>query len=126
MTRTRMRSTGNPSNKLPPAHPGEVLNEDFLKPLGLTAEGLGQAIGVSGSAIRQLVRGHRTGKRKHRPYGISMDLALRLARYFGTSAELWLNLQRAYEFKMFEQDIAFHRIIRDIVPHPKKKGVLVP
>jgi addiction module HigA family antidote len=69
-------------------HPGEVLREDFLLPLSLTAYRLAKAVGMSESAVREILHGKR---------GITAATALRLARFFGTSPELWLNLQAAYE-----------------------------
>jgi len=73
---------------LNPIHPGEVLNEDFLKPLGLSQYRLAKAIHVPPRRINEIVLGKR---------GISADTALRLARYFGTSPDVWLNLQTHYE-----------------------------
>ena len=71
-----------------PTHPGQVLREDFLKPLRLTQYGLAQALGVSQIRISEIVNGKRA---------ISPDTALRLARYFGTSAEFWLGMQATYD-----------------------------
>ena len=73
---------------LKPIHPGEVLVEDFLKPLGLTQYRLANAIHVPPRRVNEIVLGKR---------GITADTALRLARYFGTSAEVWMNLQIRYE-----------------------------
>ncbi|OAN64457.1 HigA family addiction module antitoxin [Magnetospirillum moscoviense] len=75
---------------LPPIHPGEHLREDFLVPLGITAYRLAKDIGVPVSRVQDIL-----GERR----GISGDTALRLARYFGTSAEFWLNLQRDWELE---------------------------
>ncbi len=72
--------------KLPPVHPGEVLLEDFMKPHGLTAYRVAKDIGVPALRIHQIVKGER---------GISADTALRLARYFGTSAEVWVRTPNA-------------------------------
>jgi antitoxin HigA-1 len=69
-------------------HPGEVLREDFLIPLGITAYRLAKAIGVTESAVSDILNGRR---------GITAATALLLARFFGTTPELWLNLQAAYE-----------------------------
>jgi addiction module HigA family antidote len=69
-------------------HPGEVLREDFLIPLGITAYRLSKAIGIPESALSDILNGRR---------GITAATALRLARFFGTTPELWLNLQVAYE-----------------------------
>lgn len=76
------------SEKLAPIHPGEVLREEFMLPLGLSSNALARALGVTAARISEIVREER---------GITADTALRLARYFGTSEDLWLNLQRRYE-----------------------------
>jgi addiction module HigA family antidote len=76
------------TSKLEPVHPGEVLAQEFLVPNGLTASALAKALGVPANRISELVRGRR---------GISGDTALRLARFFGTSPEVWLNLQARFE-----------------------------
>jgi len=81
---TRM-SEGEKSGTI---HPGEVLREEFLLPLGLTAYRLAKELGMTESAVGEILHGKR---------GITAATALRLARFFGTSAELWLNLQAAYE-----------------------------
>lgn len=69
-------------------HPGEVLSEEFLKPMNLSQNRLALNIGVPARRINEIVLGKR---------GISADTALRLARYFGTSAEFWLGLQAQYD-----------------------------
>jgi len=73
---------------IPPIHPGEILREEFLDPLGLSVYGLAQAIGVNRARLNDIVLGRR---------GISADTALRLARYFRTDAQSWMNLQTRYE-----------------------------
>jgi addiction module HigA family antidote len=78
---------------LPPVHPGEHLREDFMVPLRLTAYGLAQSIGVPTTRIQAIITGRR---------GISGDTALRLARYFDTTPEFWMNLQRDYELENAE------------------------
>jgi addiction module HigA family antidote len=75
---------------LPPIHPGEQLREEFMLPLGLTVEGLAQDIGVPAHQVQALI---------DKSCALSGDLALRLARYFGTTPEFWLNLQRDYELQ---------------------------
>ena len=75
---------------LPPIHPGEQLREEFLKPLGLSAYRLAKDIGVPTTRVQTIIAERR---------GISGDTALRLARYFGTSPEFWLNMQRDYELE---------------------------
>jgi antitoxin HigA-1 len=75
-------------NRLPPVTAGEILSEEFMKPEGITANALAMALHVPGTRIHEIV----TGKR-----GISAETALRLGRYFGNSAEFWMNLQKNYE-----------------------------
>lgn len=88
------------TSKIPPVHPGEVLMEDFIKGFEITQNRLAVAIGVPPRRINEIVHGKR---------GITADTALRLAKYFGTSAEFWLNLQSYYELDRAE-DIAGKQI----------------
>jgi addiction module HigA family antidote len=74
--------------KLNPIHPGEVLSEEFLKPMGLSQNRLALNMGVPARRINEIVLGKRS---------ISADTALRLARFFGTSAEFWMGLQAQYD-----------------------------
>lgn len=76
---------------MPPIHPGEVLLEEYLKPLDVTQHRLAVAIGVPPRRINEIVHGKRR---------ISTDTALRLARYFGTSERFWLNLQDRYDIEV--------------------------
>jgi antitoxin HigA-1 len=80
----------------PPAHPGEVLREDFLKPLHLSQYALAKAIAVPQIRISEIVNGKRA---------ITPDTALRLARYFGTSAEFWMGMQTTYDLEMARDNI---------------------
>ena len=91
-------------DKHPPIHPGEVLLEDFIKPLGLSQYRVAKDIGVPALRISQIVRGERS---------ITADTALRLARYFGTSAAVWLRLQARYDLEIAEAKIA-KRINREV------------
>ena len=91
-------------NTLSPIHPGEVLLEDFMKPLGLTQYRLAHDIGVTPIRISQIVNGQRA---------ISVDTAMRLARYFSTSAAVWLRLQVRYELEVAEKDLS-ERINREV------------
>ncbi len=91
-------------NRLPPVHPGEVLLEDFIKPLGLSQYRVAQDIGVPALRISQIVRGQRS---------ITADTALRLARYFGMSANVWLRMQARYDLEVTEAKIA-KRINREV------------
>ena len=79
---------------LPPVHPGEVLAEDFMKPLGLTQYRMAKDIGVPALRISQIVRGQRS---------VTADTALRLARYFGTSPDVWLRLQASYDLEVTQR-----------------------
>lgn len=79
-----------PERDLPPVHPGEQLREEFLKPLGISAYKLAQDIDVPVSRVQDLLAERRA---------ITADTALRLARYFGTTPEFWLNLQRDYDLE---------------------------
>jgi addiction module HigA family antidote len=89
---------------LSPIHPGEVLLEDFMKPLGLSQYRLAQDIGVTPIRISQIVNGQRA---------ITVDTAMRLARYFGTSAVVWLRLQVRYDLEVAEKTMA-DRINREV------------
>jgi len=80
-------------NRLPPVHPGEVLLEDFMKSLGLSQNRVARDLAVPVLRIGQIVRGQRS---------ISADTALRLARYFGTSAAVWMRLQARYNLETAE------------------------
>jgi antitoxin HigA-1 len=92
--------------RLPPVHPGEILREDILKPLGISVNKLGRDLRVPVTRISEIVNGRR---------GISADTALRLARYFGTTAEFWMNLQAAYDLDTTQRASA-DRIARDVNP----------
>jgi antitoxin HigA-1 len=87
-----------------PIHPGEILLEDFMKPLGLTQYRLARDLRVTPIRISQIVNGNRS---------ISIDTALRLARYFGTSAAVWLRLQVHYDLEVAEQELG-KRINREV------------
>ena len=92
------------NDKLPPIHPGEVLLEDFLQPLGVTQYRLAKDIAVPPRRVNEIVHGLR---------GISADTALRLARYLGTSAEMWMNLQSRYDLER-QRDEAEERILGEV------------
>lgn len=98
------RRTGR--RDFPPIHPGEVLGEEFLKPLGLSQYALAQAISVPQIRISEIVRGKRA---------ITPDTALRLARYFGTSAEFWINMQATFDL-MVARDSLGAAIEKSIAP----------
>jgi len=91
-------------NKLSPVHPGEVLLEEFLKPMGLSQNRLALDIGVPPRRINEIVLGKR---------GITADTALRLARYFGMSAQFWLGLQMDYDLDVTQDKLAA-RLTREV------------
>ncbi len=76
--------------RLDPIHPGEILEEEFMRPLGLSANALARAVDVPVTRVSEIVRGRR---------GVTADTALRLARFLGTSPELWLGLQAEYDLR---------------------------
>ncbi len=82
--------------KMPPVHPGEILLEDFMKPLGITQYRLAKEINVYPRRINEIVHGKRA---------ITADTALRLARFFATSAEVWMNLQAHYDLEVARDEI---------------------
>ena len=91
-----------------PVAPGEVLREEFMKPLGLSASGLALALRVHTTRITDIIR-------TEKPRGISAQTALRLARYFGTTAEFWLALQTAYDLA-YEIEVHGSAIEREVQP----------
>jgi len=85
-----------PTNGMRPVHPGEVLREEFLVPLELSANRLAQVLGIPTNRITEIV-----GERRN----VTADTALRLARAFGTTSEFWMNLQKTYELRTAEIEI---------------------
>lgn len=81
---------------LPPVHPGEILAEEFLSPLGMSARALAAAIDVTPARISDIIAGRRS---------VTADTALRLARYFGTTPQVWLNLQVDYDLAIASRDL---------------------
>ena len=79
-----------PINRMRPVHPGEILREDYLIPLGMSVNALASRLSVPTTRIHEIVKERR---------GITADTAARLARFFGTTPEVWLNLQNAYDLK---------------------------
>lgn len=92
------------TKKLPPIHPGEILLEEFLKPLGISQYRLAKDIKVPARRINEIVHGKRS---------ISADSALRFARYFGTTDRFWLNLQTRYNLEI-EKDKLGKRLIEEV------------
>ena len=105
-TEPQKGSTMKPQNKMRPIHPGEVLREDFLAPLQMTPHALAIALRVPASRINDIVLERR---------GVTLDTALRLARYFGGDAESWLNLQNAYDLKNAQKELA-PKISKEVMP----------
>lgn len=93
--------------KLAPVHPGEVLYEEFLRPLRISQYRLAKDISVPPRRINEIVHGERA---------ITADTALRLARYFGTSERFWLNLQARYDLEV-EKDRLGDRLRKEVVAH---------
>jgi len=94
---------------LSPVHPGEILLEEFLTPLGLSQYRLARGLGVPARRINEIVHGTRT---------VTADTALRLARFFGTSERFWLNLQTAYDLDV-ERDRLGARLRKEVAVLPK-------
>jgi len=94
---------------LTPIHPGEILLEDVLKPLGMSVNQMAKALAVDAARLNEIVRGRR---------GITADTALRLSRYLGTTPEFWLNLQSQYELRVARQRKQ-KEIERAVKPRPQ-------
>jgi len=92
-------------NNMRPIHPGEIIKEEYLEPLGMSVNALAVALRVPAPRINDVVRQKR---------GISIDTALRLARYFNTTAQFWMNLQISYDLKIAKKNIA--KIEDEIIP----------
>jgi addiction module HigA family antidote len=90
--------------KLPPVHPGEVLQEEFMTPLGITQYRLSKDVGVHPRRINEIVHGKRS---------VTADTALRLSRYFGMSERFWLNLQASYDLEL-QKDRLGDRLDREV------------
>lgn len=96
----------NHMNKMRPIHPGEILREEFMSPLGLSANALAVALHVPAPRVNDIVRERR---------GVTPNTALRLARYFGTTPQFWLNLQVSYDLKITQRDTGT-RIEQEVSP----------
>jgi len=90
---------------LPPIHPGEILREEFMQPLGLSANALARRLGVTPARVNEIASERR---------GITADTALRLGRCFSTTAEFWMNLQQRYELEAARREIGV-AVERDVV-----------
>ncbi len=97
------------AKKLPPIHPGEILLEEFMEPLALTQHQLADALGVNVTRINRIINGKSS---------ITADTAMRLGRYFGTTPQLWLNLQTRYDLEKAkdENEAKINKVVR---PRPK-------
>jgi len=95
-----------PANGMRPVHPGEVLREEYLKPLDMSANALAKALKVPASRINDIVLERR---------GVTVDTAMRLVRYFGGDVQSWLNLQTAYDIKVAQKELA-KRVEQEVVP----------
>ena len=93
------------ARKLAPIHPGEILLEDFLEPMGISQYRLAQDISVPPRRINEIVHGSRR---------ISADTALRLARYFGTTERFWLNLQSKFDLEE-QKDLLGNRLAKEVI-----------
>ena len=94
------------SKKLSPVHPGEILQKEFLEPMGLSQNKLAMALHVPARRINEIVLGKR---------GVTADTALRLSRYFGMSPQFWLGLQMDYELDVAEDSLE-GRIEKEVTP----------
>ncbi|GAB1255348.1 HigA family addiction module antitoxin [Desulfovibrio falkowii] len=102
------------SDRMLPVHPGKILDEDFLKPMGISQTRLGLDTGMPQSRVQGIIAGKR---------GISADTAVRLAAYFGNSAEFWLNCQVSYELDMVAYSGKRDKILSRVHPHPAASSV---
>ena len=94
------------NDRLPPIHPGEILREEFLSPLGLSAHQLALALRVPATRINDIVNEKR---------GITADTALRLSRYFGTTPRFWMNMQASWELEVAEDRLG-NALQREVLP----------
>lgn len=98
------KETNMVKNGMRPVHPGEILREEYIVPLGMSVHALSQALRVPATRLHEIVKERRS---------ITPDTALRLARYFGTDAQSWLNLQLSYDLKIAEAELKT-RIEREV------------
>jgi addiction module HigA family antidote len=97
------------AKKLPPIHPGEILLEEFLKPLGMSMNKLADQLHVPANRITQIVEGRRS---------VTGETALRLARYYGTSPEFWLGIQKDYDLEVARDEFE-SEVKRQVRPRQK-------
>lgn len=96
------------TRKIAPVHPGEILQTEFAEPLGLSQNELARRLKVDTRRINEIVNGRR---------GITADTALRLSRFFGNTADFWLNLQKRYELQVAEDRL--EDVLREVEPLQK-------
>src|ERR1039457_2786658 len=99
-------------NGMRPVHPGEILREEYIVPMGMSVHALSQALRVPATRLHEIVKERRS---------ITPDTALRLARYFGTDAQSWLNLQLSYDLKIAEAELK-DRIEREVEEMADRKS----
>ncbi len=92
------------TKKIPPIHPGEILLEEFLKPMDISQNQLGRSLGVSPRRINEIVHGKRS---------VTADTALRLSTFFGNSSSFWLGLQMDYDLDV-AKDTSLEKIIKEV------------
>ena len=92
--------------RLPPTHPGEILREEFLRPLGMSSHELALALRVPATRIHDIVNEKR---------GITAGTALRLSRYFGTTSKFWMNMQASWELEVAEDQLG-KAVLREVLP----------
>ncbi len=95
-----------PANDMRPVHPGEILREEYLKPMEMSANALAKALKVPASRINDIVLERR---------GVTVDTAMRLVRYFGGDVQSWLNLQTAYDIKIARKNLG-KRVEQEVTP----------
>jgi antitoxin HigA-1 len=95
------------TNRIPPIHPGEILLEEFMKPMGISQNALAGALKVPPRRINEIIHGKR---------GITVDTALRLSRHFGTSVRFWIGLQDDYDLDLAEDSLLVERINNEVIP----------
>jgi addiction module HigA family antidote len=106
ITIDRSRRLARPRNGMRPVHPGEILREDVLPELGLSANALARALGVPANRITAIIKEDR---------GVTADTALRLSRYLGSTPEFWLNLQTSHDLRKTERESG-EKIARSVKP----------
>lgn len=100
--------------RLKPVHPGDILARDFMEPLALSAYKVAKDIGVATPTVNEIVRGRKA---------VTAEMAIRLAQYFGTSRELWLNLQTQYDLELADAKIGA-AVKKNVQPAAEKEGAV--